>query len=401
MTFNYWCTKINKNKLSPCVIDFRNEKKSSPVRFLVHGQGVFVFQCFNSTNLRIMNADKSNGILIKLTTDNVTCVRIPDNVALPDPTNNSFLSSDQGVYYWVSLDSQDEVLRVGLGEPRVKTAVYTYKFKSDKAFLGQLTTIYFHADVIPLRLLRDPITKTIAFLVRDSDDYTMDDIASGCVMPRANLNLVTQRLYECIRGKKFVLDDDTFPEFSAAIESSITNPSGWCNKRLQEKSREFSPEISIPENTYLRITLGGYNGEAPGIPYVMEIWPVGHYSPIHSHSQANAIIRVLHGSINIKMYPYLCASKSGVEPFAVVNLKKDDATWLSPTLNQTHKLLNLPENTSMCVTIQCYAYDLDDTHHYGFFDYIDNNGTKQQYTPESDMDFIEFKTLMKKEYSKK
>jgi hypothetical protein len=43
-------------------------------------------------------------------------------------------------------------------------------------------------------------------------------------------------------------------------------------------------------------------------------------------------------------------------------------------------------------------YDNDDTQHYDYFDYIDDDGNKKQYTPDSDMDFIDFKTLMKKEY---
>jgi hypothetical protein len=371
---------------------------ASPAQLLVHGQGVFVFECFNPTTLRIMNADSSSGILINLTTSAVNGVRIPDNITLNDISNVSGLSSNSGAYYWISLDSQNQLLRVGLGEPRMETVIYTYKFSNDIAFLEQLMSIYFDQTVMPQRLLRDPITNNVPVLVKHTNDLTMDDVASGSVMPQANLNIVSQKLYDCIRGPKFVLDDESFPEFSAAIEHSIANPNGWCYKRLQEKSREFNPNVPNPTETYLRITLGGNNGESPGIPYVMEIWPVGHYSPIHSHSQANAVIRVLHGTINVSLYPFLCASKSGVKPFAIANFNKDDITWISPTLNQTHQLLNLPTTTATCITIQCYMYDNDDTRHYDYFDYIDNDGNKKQYTPDSDMDFMDFKALMKKEY---
>jgi hypothetical protein len=227
----------------------------------------------------------------------------------------------------------------------------------------------------------------------------MDDVATGRYMPNANLSVVSQKLYNCISGPNFVLDDASFPEFSQAIEHSIRTPGLWCYERLQQKSTEFNPGGKPnPLETYLRITLGQNNGESPGIPYVMEIWPVGHYSPIHSHSSANAVIRVLHGSINVSLFPFLCATKSGVPPFAKANFEKGDITWISNTLNQVHQLRNLPTNQDTCITIQCYMYDEDDSQHYDYFDYIDENGKKQQYTPDSDMDFISFKRLMKSEY---
>jgi hypothetical protein len=50
---------------------------------------------------------------------------------------------------------------------------------------------------------------------------TMNDIAKGDIMPSAHLNAISQKLYHCIAGNKFVLDDDDFPEFSKAIEYSI------------------------------------------------------------------------------------------------------------------------------------------------------------------------------------
>ena len=89
-----------------------------------------------------------------------------------------------------------------------------------------------------------------------------------------------------------------------------------CNTILQNKSREFNKDKPNFLETYLRITLGQNNGESPGIPYVMEIWPIGHYSPIHNHGGANAIIRVLHGNIHVKLYPFLCSQKEPIKTFA-------------------------------------------------------------------------------------
>jgi predicted metal-dependent enzyme (double-stranded beta helix superfamily) len=144
--------------------------------------------------------------------------------------------------------------------------------------------------------------------------------------------------------------------------------------------------------------LGENNGESPGIPYVMEIWPIGHFSPVHNHGSANAVIRVLNGTINVSLFPFLCDEKGGVEPFGITNFVKDDVVWISPTLNQIHQLKNLETSKTSCITIQCYMYDLEDKSHYDYFDYIDEDGNKKQYEPDSDMDFVKFKETMKQEW---
>jgi predicted metal-dependent enzyme (double-stranded beta helix superfamily) len=124
----------------------------------------------------------------------------------------------------------------------------------------------------------------------------------------------------------------------------------------------------------------------------MEIWPAGHFSPIHSHAGAEAVIRVLEGGINVSLFHFL----SDIEPFAVANFVKDHVMWISPTLNQIHQLRNIGKNT--CVTIQCYMYDENNDKHYDYFDYLDETGAIQQYEPDSDMDFIAFKELMREEW---
>lgn len=252
-------------------------------------------------------------------------------------------------------------------------------------------------NVEPLKLLRDPITKYVPLLVKDTDDLTMNDIAKNVFLPSSSLSSTSQILYNCISGKKFILNDLDFPDFSKAIEYSIKTPGKWCYEKLQEKSHEFSKDKPNILETYLRITLGENNGESPGIPYVMEIWPVGHYSPIHNHADAHAIIRVLHGSINVSLFPFLGSDK----PFGNKDFIKNDITWISPNLNQTHQLKNLETNKETCITIQCYMYDNENQIHYDYFDYLDDDNKIQQYEPDSDMEFIKFKELMKKEWSER
>lgn len=48
----------------------------------------------------------------------------------------------------------------------------------------------------------------------------------------------------------------------------------------------------------------------------------------------------LHGAIHVKLFAFLCEEKDGIKPFAEADFKKDEITWISPTLNQTHQLVN-------------------------------------------------------------
>jgi hypothetical protein len=374
----------------------------------IHGQGVFLFivpEPSSTCSFSILNVNEDDGLRVEFNQTNVLVNRIGSLEPLLDPTNNKGLVSSNGAYYWFSLDSQNQTLIAGIGEARMETKTYKYQWiladaqrKTNKRFLESLTKIKYSSAIHPLRVLRDPITLQVPLSVKDTDALTMHDIAKAKYIPKANLSTVSQKLYHCISGKAFKLNTPDFPNFAKAIEYSIATPGCWCYKRLQEKANEFSKEKPNLAETYLRITLGKNNGESPGIPYVMEIWPVGHYSPIHNHAGAEAIIRVLHGSIHVTLFPYLCAEKDSVAPFAAADFKKDEITWISPTLNQTHQLHNLPTNKDTCITIQCYMYDETNKAHYDYFDYLDDKGDKQQYEPDSDMDFVDFKEQMKREW---
>ncbi len=373
----------------------------------VHGQGIFVFNQINKNQpsiFRFTNADGDNGLHIEFTQSNVNVCEIASLKPLMDPTNKSGLLNLAGSYYWFSLDAQNQRLYAGVGESRLETVIYTYSYDQQshaatKLFLESLTQTHVVSNVEPIRIVKDPLTLNVPLIVKDTDELSMDDVALSKYMPKANLSSISQKLYNCIAGKQFVLNTPDFPDFVNAIEYSIRTPGLWCYNKLRDKSREFNPDKPNLAETYLRITLGQNNGESPGVPYVMEIWPVGHYSPIHSHSNANAIIRVLNGTINVSLFPFLCNQAGGVPPFSIANFKEGDITWISPTLNQTHQLRNLESSTKTCITIQCYMYNNVDNRHYDYFDYLDDDGQKQLYEPDSDMDFIVFKQKMLEEWS--
>lgn len=398
----------NNNERPKCIY-FNETPKNKKIDLIVNGQGVFVFDVahnHNNNNKResayfiLHNKIGHNELMIEFNVDSVKMEKIEKYEKLIDPNNTQGLSDKKGAYYWFSIDYQNQLIQAGIGETRVETVIYKYKFShDDKAFLRDIHTIELLSNNIsPLKLLRDPITYKIPLKVHDIHELTMSDIDNSRFMPKSFLTNVSKIMYECIAGRKFVLDDQSFPEFSKAIQYSIQTPGCWCNKTLQKKSREFNKDKPNLLETYLRITLGQNNGESPGIPYVMEIWPIGHYSPVHSHSNANAVIRVLHGAINVKLFPFLCCDADGVKEFGESQFKKNDITWISAELNQIHQLKNLETNKEPCITIQCYMYDNEDDAHYDYFDYIDANGNKQQYEPDSDMDFTNFKEMIKGEW---
>ena len=383
-------------------------KSHGKTELLIHGQGVFMFKSESSESpcvIYFYNQDNSDGLKVEFFKGGVLVKTIADNVSLIDNKNKTGLSDLKGAYYWFNIDSQNQKLYAGIGEARIENVTYNWNFTHKyKQFLENIVEICVGTEstfVHPIRLLRDPINKQIPLLVKDTNELTMNDVANSVFMPKANLSVAGQKLYDCISGKNFVLDDEDFPDFSKAIEYSISTPKMWCHKTLKKKSTEFNKDKPNILETYLRITLGENNGESPGIPYVMEIWPRGHYSPIHNHSDANAIIRVLHGEINVSLYPFLCAEKDQIKPFFKGDFKKGDVTWISPTLNQTHKLLNKKTSSSTCITVQCYMYDGENSIHYDYFDYLDSDGNILQYEPDSDMDFVSFKKKMKEEWEKR
>jgi hypothetical protein len=312
-------TKVLNTK--PAALRF--SKAAPQVDLIVNGQGVLLFDTQEATMLTFYNEDKTDGLQVSLTTSAFLVERLANKNKYASQVKTAGLTNKSGAYYWFSLDAQNQLLQAGIGEPRVETVCYKYQFdpsnklwEANKTFLESLTSVELLTNTTPLRLLKDPITTAVPLVVKDTNELTMDDVGSGAYLPNAMLSPAAQALYNCVAGKKFVLDTPDFPDFSKAIEYSINTPGMWCNTRLKEKSQEFGKDPQ-PLETYLRITLGQNNGESPGIPYVMEIWPVGHYSPVHNHGAANAVVRVLHGGINVSLFPFLCDDPEGVAPFAV------------------------------------------------------------------------------------
>lgn len=314
------------------------------------------------------------------------------------------LDDEQACPYWFSVDCHNRTLGYGKGEMRIKTRIASYGYAPPPEgtpdpyeWVGDVVAMRIEAPIeAAIDVWRDPVTSEPALRLLPSEQITMQEIAEGSATVAANLPAACQILYANVAGAAFILDTPDFPDFSAAIEASINNPDGWCHKKLAAKAGEFDKKAPNPKETYLRITMGLNHGESPGVPFVMEIWPSGHYSPIHDHGNANAVIKVLHGSILVSLYPML--SPHHEEPFAQQSFPKGDVTWITPRLNQVHKLENV--TPTACITIQCYLYDETNVTHYPYFDYLAQAATKK-FVPNSDMGFLAFKALMKEEWARR
>lgn len=425
----------NRNNRVPKVLVFSQNRDQAPKttmaniergtfhHFLISGQGVYIFtlekekenkketniQAGKKVKINLLNKEHKDGLILEVGSNFISLTQIKDLKVLKKIETTGIIPNTNA-FYWFSLDSHNMIFRYGVGEARLETQTFEYKFdyskdfvnkgdlktKNDlRSFLQSISDIKVEAkDVIkPLKVLRDPVVLDVPLCVKDTAELTMTDIAENKYLPSANLSPVAKKLYDNIAGPNFVLNTPDFPEFAEAIEFSINNNNGWCYKKLREKSTEFGPKENLSQ-TYLRITLGANSGESPGVPYVMEIWPPGHYSPIHNHAGANAIIRVLHGEITVKLFRFL----EEYQGYAVKTFSKGDITWISPELNQIHQLKNLDSNSDTCITIQCYMYDIEDETHYNYFDYLNDIDDIEHFDPDSDADFIEFKKIIKKEW---
>ncbi|KAJ6535363.1 RmlC-like cupin domain-containing protein [Mycena vulgaris] len=252
----------------------------------------------------------------------------------------------------------------------------------------------------PLQLVSQPlpVVQKLPPIILPTASITPDQIALGSATVPANLSAECQCLYANVAGANILLDTPDFPDFSQAIERSVSTEGLLCQKLLKKKAGEFGKDAYM--STYLRITLGADLGNSPGPPYVLEIWPTMHASPIHNHGNSHAVIKVLHGKIKAYYFTSLFDARPIGPP---ANLEKGDITWIDLENYQVHQLSNESRDGSVCCTIQCYSYGAGDVRHYEAFYYVNEETHKviEQFEPNSDMRYDEFKAALKQEWSQR
>ena len=236
-------------------------------------------------------------------------------------------------------------------------------------------------------------------MVLDSSKNTLFKLDSNEYTSSASLPASCKELYSNVVQENVYLDwsDDESETYmlSDAIRYSIESNKGILHQKLKEKMEQNGGRASLNE-AYLRVTLGNAHGNSPGIPYVLEIWPKNHGSPIHNHGNSYAVINVLHGGLTISIYNKDVVSCE--EPALMkLDVKEGDVTWITPNWYQTHKLWN--HTNDYCATIQCYNYGEEDSTRCPHFHYISDSGSTGNFLPNSDFTFKEMRDKVMKEYS--
>jgi len=337
------------------------------------------------------------------------------------------LESDVITTYWLSYDRDNMIIKYGKGYAMVETTLMICDFsKRGKREWSMFFSIY-HPDRNGVSLLlyrssldiEKKLCKAVAPgnnagfihveplievrkepLVVNPSPFVMD---ASKVM---NLNLIEKNqytfsselpapckiLYETIENIELDIEyelGDMDMRLSDAIRYSMTTQGCLLHEKLKSKS-------------YLRITIGPSARQSPGIPYVLEFWPPGAVSPVHNHSSACAIIKVLYGTIQNGTYNKMPSTVYDTETFQPKELfhfdcHQGDVLWMSPKWYQTHQLRNVSED--FCATLNCYRYDEDDPIQYPDFDYVNNaNGQMENFFPNTDFSFGEMRRIVLKEW---
>ncbi|KAI8711932.1 Cysteine dioxygenase [Fusarium sp. LHS14.1] len=323
-----------------------------------------------------------------------------DKVMFPKGKASALLdamSSDKTTY-WISVDRSNARIRYGQHLTNNSMTFMEILFDPEKAdWMDHLASTKVSRDNNPIppndiKFNETPVTKDLPPRVMSQDQITLKQIEEMSAMTWANLPDACQKLYHTISGPNITVKSPEFPDLPEAIDRSCRDPAKLCGGILESKKGEFG---SIRE-TYLRITVGDNLANSPGIPYVMEIWPPGHSSPIHQHGDASAIIRVLHGSIDVTWYDALKKNRIPKQIGNQVRLSEGDMTWLGEKQYQIHQLKN--NTDKVCITLQCYQFEEHDTIHDEAFHWMDKKLQIKDFIPNSDMAYGLFVQKMKEEW---
>uniref|UniRef100_A0A1X7VQ32 Cysteine dioxygenase n=1 Tax=Amphimedon queenslandica TaxID=400682 RepID=A0A1X7VQ32_AMPQE len=333
---------------------------------------------------------------------------------------------ERKISYWLSYDRDNLVLKYGKGYRMDETTLLEYDFlakaKDPEKERKRLKYLFSHEirrkieqyDEMPKDNMIEKYTKSlidiedkVAFdrnplvcnwspLVLDSSKLNMFLLDGNDYTFSASLPSYCLELYSNVTAPNVDLDwaptasgKDKY-QLSDAIRHSLKN--GILRKKLESKAAQFG---SLKE-TYLRVTLGVNRGSSPGIPYVLEIWPKDHGSPIHNHGNSYAVIRVVHGGLTIKIFNKLAENDKTPE-LMKFDVRKGDITWISPNWFQTHQLWNYTDD--YCATIQCYQYGTNDTTDWPFFDYVSDTSEICEFRPDTDYTFHKMRELLMKEFT--
>jgi len=245
-----------------------------------------------------------------------------------------------------------------------------------------------------MKYWRLPVVRDPPHVIIASEAAKLSDLEDRKFTTAEWLPMEAMRLYSTIRGSGIALTEDQIKW----INYSINSKGCALFEKLEQKDKKSNASLD-KRTSYIRVGMGSDVGDSVGDPFVLEIWPVGTESPIHSHGDAVAIIKVLHGAIEVAFYnPLAEENNEDQSPIKKVILNKGDITWMTPEFYQTHKLRNAREDT-MSATIQCYTYLGNDSKHHEAFDYVSELDRKMHhFRPRSDFSYQDLLNLVEGEY---
>ena len=269
------------------VLDARADsevRSAEQVQFIVKGQGIISSAApgRDSLSWTIIDSGHTAGLRLEIHREGATLWMHQDGAWRAHHQYVGLhigMDSDPACKYWYSLDCHNRRIRYGKGEARLKTTLVEFDFgpapasgEDSYAWVSKVDSVQL-APAVATQIVvwRDPVTIEPALFVVPTELISMDDVALNNATVPANLTPACQMLYSNVAGPNFQLNTPDFPQFVDAIEASIRDEHGWCNQTLKSKASEFGGDNQA--ETYLRITMGANQGESPGIPYVMEIWP--------------------------------------------------------------------------------------------------------------------------------
>lgn len=140
-----------------------------------------------------------------------------------------------------------------------------------------------------------------SLFIMTGQDISLLEQELGLYANPANLPAVVQNLYSKVAGPcaEIVLETLDFHGFSEVVQRSYIAPKLIGHKLYVTKSTRFGKH-DLPRS-YLRITLNYNLCKSPGIQYVLEIWPAGHYVLIHDHGDANGVVKMCLNGSSVEM----------------------------------------------------------------------------------------------------
>lgn len=91
----------------------------------------------------------------------------------------------------------------------------------------------------------------------------------------------------------------------------------------------------LDQNPHLHVESDQEHKGDYGSPVVLEIWPAGHYSPIHSHGSTTGIVYCLTGQIEVMAYDSLAWD---AKKLALITLTPGQCAWLNDQHFAVHKV---------------------------------------------------------------